>query len=344
MYCTNCRTEVPEGSAFCQNCGAAISLPGASQQPRAAMSRRLVLTAAGAAAAAIVAGVVSVFAIVQPFGGGEPEDVSEAEGPGLPRDTETAGLTAESEGIRLTVTEVIDPVEGAIAYGPRRCVGVGFRVNNGADFPIEIEDSDIFVAYADRFRPPEGVVRPCYVDDPRLANVFFIGHRLPPGEALEGVVGFSLPEDERVKSFIVVVGAPVPGGIARRGIRLEVPLSAVAKVPTPTPAPTPIATATPSPTAPPVAPAIGKIAFVSNRDGNREIYVMNADGSGQTRLTNNPTFDFPPAWSPDGSRIAFGSDRDGNVDIYVMNADGSGLIRLTDNPARDSRPAWSPAR
>ena len=243
MHCTNCGTEVPDDSQFCQNCGAQIPQRGI-EHARAVGRRRIVpaLAIAGVLAG-IAAALVVVLLVVQPFGGGEPEDVSEAESPGLPDDTETAGLTAESEGIRLTVTEVIDPVEGAIAYGPRRCVGVGFRVNNGADFPIEIEDSDIFVAYADRFRPPEGVVRPCYVDDPRLANVFFIGHRLPPGEALEGVVGFSLPEDERVKSFIVVVGAPVPGGPAERGIRLEVPLSAVAKVPTPTPAPTPIAKA-----------------------------------------------------------------------------------------------------
>src|SRR3954469_3700262 len=49
----------------------------------------------------------------------------------------------------------------------------------------------------------------------------------------------------------------------------------------------------------------GKIAFDSNRDGNEEIYVMNPDGTGQTRLTNDPAGDFGPAWSPDGTKIAF---------------------------------------
>jgi Tol biopolymer transport system component len=54
-----------------------------------------------------------------------------------------------------------------------------------------------------------------------------------------------------------------------------------------------------------------------------EIYVMNANGSGLTRLTNNMAVDGAPAFSPDGSKIAFTSDRDGNYEIYVMNADGS---------------------
>ena len=58
---------------------------------------------------------------------------------------------------------------------------------------------------------------------------------------------------------------------------------------------------------------------------------MNADGTGQTRLTNNAAFDIEPAWSPDGTKIAFASDRDGNVEIYVMNADGTGQTRLTNN-------------
>jgi len=47
----------------------------------------------------------------------------------------------------------------------------------------------------------------------------------------------------------------------------------------------------------------GRIVFTSERDGNGEIYVMNADGSGLTRLTNNPARDIEPSWSPDGRRI-----------------------------------------
>jgi len=86
----------------------------------------------------------------------------------------------------------------------------------------------------------------------------------------------------------------------------------------------------------------GTIAFASDRDGNYEIYVMNPDGSGQKRLTNNSAADFAPSWSPDGKRIAFTSDRDGNGEIYLMNADGTGVRRLTNSPANDGGPSWSP--
>lgn len=55
----------------------------------------------------------------------------------------------------------------------------------------------------------------------------------------------------------------------------------------------------------------GQIVFVSDRDGNNEIYLMNADGTGLTNLTNHPTSDVNPTWSPDGSQLTFVSDRSG---------------------------------
>ena len=92
-----------------------------------------------------------------------------------------------------------------------------------------------------------------------------------------------------------------------------------------------------------------RILFASQRDGDdREIYTMNADGSGVVRLTNNSAYDFPRAWSPDGRRILFVSDHNGGEyevedrEIYVMNADGTGVVRLTDNSTHDWPVAWSP--
>jgi Tol biopolymer transport system component len=92
----------------------------------------------------------------------------------------------------------------------------------------------------------------------------------------------------------------------------------------------------------PESPANGSIAFTSDRDGIPEIYVMNADGTGQTRLTNNGAYDDQPAWSPDGTKIAFSSIRDGISGIFVMSSDGTGQTRLTNSPAHDSHPTWSP--
>ena len=72
-----------------------------------------------------------------------------------------------------------------------------------------------------------------------------------------------------------------------------------------------------------------QIAFASDRNGNMRIYLMNADGSGQTSLTDNLASSFTPAWSPDGTRIAFNAYVNRNAEIYVMKADGSGQTNLT---------------
>jgi len=99
------------------------------------------------------------------------------------------------------------------------------------------------------------------------------------------------------------------------------------------------------------ADAVGKIAFTRSPDGvdTRDIYTMNADGSGVTQLTTEGE-EHRPAWSPDGSKIAYDSYHpvpSGNFDIYVMNADGSNKTNLTNTPGvgdgvQELDPDWSP--
>ena len=90
-----------------------------------------------------------------------------------------------------------------------------------------------------------------------------------------------------------------------------------------------------------------RILFQSDRDnpetGNQDIYVMNADGTGQTRLTTDAADDCNAVWSPDGSKIVFQSLRNGTYyQIYVMNADGTSQINKSNGAAADYQPSWSP--
>jgi Tol biopolymer transport system component len=84
------------------------------------------------------------------------------------------------------------------------------------------------------------------------------------------------------------------------------------------------------------------IAFVTNRDDNEEIYLMNGDGSGQVNITNDEARDGEPWWSPDASRLIFKSFRTGPANIFIMSPDGSDVQQLTDNSAVEGGAHWSP--
>ena len=111
--------------------------------------------------------------------------------------------------------------------------------------------------------------------------------------------------------------------------------------PAATPAPIPAITGG-IPSSPAAVSSSGQLVFSSGRAGNADIYSVNADGTGENRLTSDPADDFDPTWSPDGAMVSFRSTRDGNDEIYVMNADGSNQRNLTNDPAGDWSPAWSP--
>jgi Tol biopolymer transport system component len=90
-------------------------------------------------------------------------------------------------------------------------------------------------------------------------------------------------------------------------------------------------------TDPMVSPDGKKVVFVSTQDGNPEIYLMNVDGTGMQKLTNDSAVDAAPSWFPDGKKIIFTSDRTGKFELYTMNADGSNQQPLkTTSPSSPS--------
>lgn len=128
----------------------------------------------------------------------------------------------------------------------------------------------------------------------------------------------------------------------------------------PTNTATPMATSTATLTPPTATPTIvsiptiqsvipprtgpSPILFVSNRDGNQNIYIMNEDGTNVRRLTDNPAADIMPAWSPDHTKIAFISTRNraGQKKVFIMNADGSDQKQVGDISGEHAWPTWTP--
>ena len=89
----------------------------------------------------------------------------------------------------------------------------------------------------------------------------------------------------------------------------------------------------------------GRIAFLTTRDGNQEIYSMKSDGTDQTNLTKNPRNDEAPSYSPTGKKIGYaGEDApNGDFEIYTIKPGGGGKVPLTDNSMADYDSACSPS-
>ena len=88
------------------------------------------------------------------------------------------------------------------------------------------------------------------------------------------------------------------------------------------------------------------IAFLSTRDGNPEIYVVDPEEGDEVRVTDSEAAEYDLSWSPNGKRLLFVTERDGNAEIYVVEIKDRGmadnLTRLTHNEVRDDQPTWSP--
>jgi len=190
---------------------------------------------------------------------------------------------------------------------------------------------DYYASLTDGARDPSGppysnmhnVRGGSWHDEARYARAFYQGGNYP--DYAIGVLGFRIA---------------LPAGAGGGQPPTAIPPTLV--LPSPTPFVPPTVTPAGPPTATPFGGGAGEIAFVSERDGNREIYTMNVQSGLTRRLTNNSSNDRDPAWSPESGRIAFYSDRDGNNDLYVMNADGSDVRNLSRHPANEYHPTWSP--
>jgi Tol biopolymer transport system component len=87
----------------------------------------------------------------------------------------------------------------------------------------------------------------------------------------------------------------------------------------------------------------GEIAFVSDQDGDFEIYALNPQTGQARNLTNYIGMDYHPGWSPDGEHLLFLSNRDGpDTDVFVMTADGEEITNVSNNTVSDYVPSWSP--
>ena len=187
-----------------------------------------------------------------------------------------------------------------------------------------------------------GIPRWVYVVGPLLL-LLLVGYfvRQRPGQVSSTIVtASSTPVSEAAETVDnqIVINGTVSSTVAAISLVTQTP-EATTAVPTLSHTPLPTLSPTPLPTATPIP----RLVFQSNRDGDYDIYIMDADGSNQINLTNNAADDNYPVVSLDGSKVLFESIRDGNWEVYVMNIDGSNPQRLTNEPSsRDRLPTWSP--
>jgi tetratricopeptide (TPR) repeat protein len=175
----------------------------------------------------------------------------------------------------------------------------------------------------------------------RQSRVYIMDQVPPAGQLAEGRSLFSEQRDVQGQfPAWTAQGQIVYTGCEYRGAEVICGLFAISAEPGPqTPRPL---TSHPEDTAPAVHG--DRIAFMSTRDGNWEIYIMNDDGFGLRRLTFDPAHDGLPTWSPDGKAIAFVSNRDGAWKLWMMDADGSDPRKMFDLGGEGLGPNWHQER
>ncbi|MEW5872165.1 MAG: DUF4352 domain-containing protein [Chloroflexota bacterium] len=230
------------------------------------------------------------------------------------RGLEITVLGVDLDGLKIIPTPLRD-IPGKSNLG--RFVSVKIRLVNTSSENTSI-DCSMFQLFGDRKFYDEISLDPLRYykssswDD--IVNVFCFDTNVRVRETKEFILIFPVPKDATEELFLVF----------NHYLWMTLKTSPSDLVPTATPGL--------------IVSDLGRIAFVSNREGNQDIYVMEPDGSNVTRLTVYKADETDPAWSPDGRKIAFTSNRM----IYVMNADGSGIKALTTNESWAFSPAWSP--
>ena len=94
--------------------------------------------------------------------------------------------------------------------------------------------------------------------------------------------------------------------------------------------------------APKWSPDGKQIVFTSHRDGQSDVWLMDAGGGNPRNLSQNPAWDYSPSWSPDGTQIVFISERDGDAEVFIQATDSPTATQLTFNEHQDKLPNWSP--
>jgi len=238
-------------------------------------------------------------------------------------------FTVKGPGVGLAVTWNINVIAGSVRFVQPR-VGIGLNQRHTLHANYADDQGNVLGAATNLTWSTDNPQVATVGEDGTVAGAGF-GHARVTAAAPGGKTAAA---DIYVVGEIVVASSRAGQGKFQLYSAERSNLAQLSKVTPPTD--------TASANDPAFSPDGSRIAFVTQRDGNPEIYVMNADGTGVTRVTNDPQVDGRPAFAPDGQSIVFHSSRPaGKQEIWAVNLDGTGLTQLTRDSINFS-PAVSP--